>query len=219
MVLQFSLETHERSEVAWAQTVPMDVENFSVIVPQGSTFARHPVMDIELDGPRCGTVPEGTFCFDYFGDDPGSMNLRDDVRMRVASGPASAGQSIPVVTRGWPARHLWPKYAAAGFAFLSVFGALGLFLRDRKRQPRDPDALRRASLEAQREALFSSAAELDRRLDDGLMLQHEYDVAREGIRHQLGVIYRRMREMDGPASSSTTSSATATSASEASETP
>ncbi len=199
VVLQFSLETHDQSDLAWSQTVPMDVDNFTVIVPQGSTFARHPVMDVELDGPRCGEVPADTFCFDYFGDDPGGLNLRDDVHMRVARGPATAGQSVTIETRGWPARHAWPKQAAALAALLGLLAAAGLFLRDRKRRPADPEALRRTSLSAQKDALFASAAELDRRLDDGLILQHEYDVAREGIRHQLGVIYRRMREMDAPA--------------------
>lgn len=194
VVLQYSLKTHEQADVSWEQTFTMDVDALEIIVPQGSTFSRHPSMEIALDGPRCGEVADGSFCFDYFGD-TASLNLQRDVSLAVARGPVSAGQVVRVDTSGWPARSPAPRRAAAAAGLLGFFGVILLYVRDRRHRTHGDSRVREA-LTTQQEALFASAAELDRRLDDGLILQHEYDIAREGIRHQLGVLYRRERELD-----------------------
>lgn len=200
ITLQFSLKTDNAHEVEWSQLLPMPVEDFSVVVPQSSTFAKHPTLDVTIDGPSCpieGPDAATTFCFDTFDGEMGGMQLRDDIPMRIARGRGAAGQTVHVITRGWPSRTRWAEKGAiaAGALAVLVFGFL--LLRDRRVRAASPSARRMTELEAQRDALFAAAAELDQELDEGRILQRDHDVARERIRHQLGVLYRRMRELNG----------------------
>lgn len=194
VVLQYSIKTEDRSEVAFDVPVSMDVDVFTVVVPRETTLRRHPVIDVEIVAPDCADPT--TVCLQPYDGDRSGVPLRQDVDLTMVQGQASRGQTARIVTRGWPSRSRWERPVAAGAAGLAFVVAIGLFARDHRRRRTDPRELRHMALEAQRDALMESAAEMERRLDDGLMLRRDYDVAIERIRQQLGVIYRRLRELD-----------------------
>ena len=199
LIIQYSLPSDNSRTFEWAQELTMDVDRMSVVVPQGSSFARHPEFTVEIDVPMCAAGASGTsMCFDEVTDDPTGVPLREDVDVLVARGNARRGQILRVTTIGWPAPLAWKAPAGMALAGLAVLLFLLLVVRDRTSRDEDDGFSELASLNAQRDALLASAAEVERRLDDGLMLERDAEIARRRIREQLGVVYRRLREAQSP---------------------
>lgn len=200
LIIQYSLPSDNRRTFEWAQELTMDVDRMSVVVPQGSSFARHPEFTVEIDVPICADGASGTsMCFDVVTDDPDGVPLREDVDVMVARGAGRVGQVMRVTTHGWPAPLAWKGPAGAALGGLAVLLFLLLVLRDRVRADDDAAFSELASLHAQKDALLASVAEVERKLDDGLMLERDAEIARRRIREQLGVVYRRLREAEPPA--------------------
>ena len=201
LIVQYSLPSENLGTVSWEQTLSMDFQRMSIVVPQGSTFERHPSFDVALDVPMCAAGPAGTsVCFDEITDDPEGVPLRDDVDVVVGRASGREGQVLRVTTTGWPSPSQWKKPAAIGTAGFMFLLFIWLVLRDRTGRSGDALASQLASLRAQKAALLESAAEVEKRLDDGLMIERDAEIARRRIREQLGVVYRRLRETEAKAS-------------------
>ena len=201
LIIQYSLPSENRSTVEWEQRLSMDFQRMSIVIPQGSTFARHPAFDVSFDVPMCGDGAAATsICFDEITDDPQGIPLREDVDVLVARASGRRDQVLRVSTTGWPAPARWKTPTAIGFASLMVLFFGFLAVRDRAGRSGDALASQLASLRAQREALLASAAEVEKRFDDGLMIERDAAIARRRIREQLGVVYRRLRETEAGAS-------------------
>ncbi|MFT6399913.1 MAG: hypothetical protein ACJAYU_004683 [Bradymonadia bacterium] len=197
LVIQYSIPSDNRSTMAWEQPMVMEVERLSVVVPQGSSFLRHQSFNVEVDVPMCEGGPTGTsVCFDLVTDDPEGIPLQEDVDVVVARAVVREGQVLRVSTSGWPAPVRWKQPAAAGVAVLAALMFLLLFVRDRGARAEDAHLSQITSLNAQKESLLDAAAEVEHRLDDGLMLEKDAEIARRRIREQLGVVYRRLREFE-----------------------
>lgn len=197
LVIQYSIPSDNRSSLSWEQPMAMEIERLSVVVPQGSSFRRHQSFAVDVDVPMCDDGPTGTsVCFDLVTDDPEGIPLQEDVDVIVARARVREGQVLRVSTSGWPAPVRWKQPTAIGLASLAALMFLLLFIRDRGDRGGDSQRSQLASLKAQKEALLDAAAEVEHRLDDGLMLERDAEIARQRIREQLGVVYRRLRELE-----------------------
>lgn len=194
VVVQYSIPTEDRPDVAWDQLIGMDVDSFSVVIPQESTLARHPRLDVDVVTGDCADPSQ--VCLTPADDGREHVPLRQDVDIRMVRGAAAAGQTVHIATSGWPAPSRWERRVAPITAGLASIFALVLFMRERRSRPSDPTKLRIAALQSQRASLLDAAADVGRRLDDGLILERDHDLAMERIRQQLGVVYRRLRELD-----------------------
>ncbi len=197
LVIQYSIPSDNRRTLEWEQPMSLEVERLSVVVPQGSSFLRHQSFDVDVDVPMCDDGPAGTsVCFDLVTDDPEGIPLQEDIDVIVARAVAREGQVLRVATSGWPAPMRWKQPTALGLAGFAVIFVLLLLVRDRGSRNDDALGSQLSSLNAQKEALLGAAAEVEHRLDDGLMLEKDAEIARRRIREQLGVVYRRLRELD-----------------------
>lgn len=193
VVIQYSIPSHAMATVEWTQLLSMDVEAFNVIVPQSSMHARHPTLDVEIAETGCNDASRVCLALT---EDRHHLPIQPDLDIRVATGSGTAGQTVEISTSGWPSRSRLDENAAKVLGGLAVVFVALLFLRDRRTRPEDPTALRAASLRAARESLFEAARELDRQLDDGIIIESDHALQMERIRQQLGVVFRRLRELD-----------------------
>ncbi|MFT6629389.1 MAG: hypothetical protein ACJA1R_002665, partial [Flavobacteriales bacterium] len=197
LIVRFSLPTDGKSYVGWTQRLTMDVERASVVVPQVTVHEKHPTIDISFDVPICGESEQsGMMCFREISEQAEGVMMRDDVPVVVARGRASAGETMSVMTRGWPAPVPWPRWLALGLgALTSLFGSL-LYRRELRvrRAAGDAKMAARDALQRQAQELTDALSELRLDLEEGRLLERDYAIARARIREQLGVVYRRLRE-------------------------
>lgn len=203
LIVRFSLPTEGSRSLRWEQEMPMDVERASLVVPQVSTHAKHPTLNVRLNVLMCdeqGQSPDAAMmCFREISDRAEGTLLRDDMEVLVARGRAERGQIMRVHSRGWPAPYPWDRIAAIVLSLLAVGVGSFLYRRElrRRRSGVTEAGLALAALRAQREQLFATAGELEEQLARGEVLQRDYDLARARLREQLGVVLRRLRELEG----------------------
>ncbi|MCB9532193.1 MAG: hypothetical protein H6698_09495 [Myxococcales bacterium] len=195
LVVQFSLPL-ESDTLTWTQPFTRDVDHVTLGVAQTSAFERFPSLDVSVDVPMCGSgaVRERDMCFAVVDDDPTGLPIRERIATRTARGSARAGQDMRVTTRGWPTPTRWERPAGAAVFVVALLGAIVVVTRGRRRVAADGDGVR-ADLHAQRAALLAAAAELEADFRDGQLVEQDYAIARERVRQQLGVVYRRLREL------------------------
>ncbi len=198
LIVQYSIKSHDRARMTWERTLPMDIRHLMVVVPQTSRFERFPTLDVDIEAPRCGiNTPSDAVCFESIDSDPRGSRVREGTAVRVARGYGRAGQSLEVTTVGWPSSPRWERGASILVGLIVAFIGFGLIARERGRRlgPQQVSAQRLEALRAQRDALFRAGTDIEARFVAGEMLERDYEVARERIRGQLGVIYRRLREL------------------------
>lgn len=195
LVVQYSLPLEGRSTMRIEQPLAMPVQTASVMLPSETHFSRYRQLDVAFDEVPCS---DRVVCFEpptttreahviEIGVDAAQIQARD----------VPAGRGLVIETSGWPSPRTYEREAAAGAAAAALLLGAGLFVGERRRRRRDAVADARAALEGEREALLSMIAELDARLRAGELLEHDHDVARAHARERLGVVYRRLRELEG----------------------
>ena len=156
LIVLFSLPTEGARSLLWEQEMPIDVERASLVVPQVSTHAKHPTLNVRLNVPMCDDAGQGddasVMCFREISDRAEGTLLRDDMEVIVARGRAERGQVMRVQTRGWPAAYPWDRIAAITLSLVAVgFGSF-LYRRElrRRRAGVSEVGLALAALRAQR---------------------------------------------------------------------
>lgn len=193
LVVQYSLPTDGASTVSITQPLMSNVGTLSVMLPTETHFSRYRQLDVRFDEVPC---TDQVVCFDEPTADRASHVIEIGVdALQVQARDVPAGRQMVVSTSGWPAPRTWEKEAALGAGGLALLIGAGLWGTEMRRRRRDRVADACATLEAEREQLLATIAELDARLRAGELLEHDHDAALAHARERLGVVYRRLREL------------------------
>lgn len=201
LIVQYSVRHENAPSYLLEQPLSMDVELASVVVPQTTEYARHPVLDVHLDVPVCseeGAGPAGVMCFTEITDDVDDVSLAAGVDVRVArGGRAAAGDVMRVTTDGWPSPAPWRSWAGWALVLLGALAGTGLVVAEiaRRRGGSDGARLRLAALLAERERLLGEMASWSERLSRGEVLEREYELQSTRIHEELGAIFRELRNL------------------------
>jgi hypothetical protein len=205
LVVQYSLPLEGGSTMHIEQPLAMPVETVSVMLPAETHFSRYRQLDVQFDDVPCD---EGVVCFEAptMSRDAHVIEIGVDAA-QIQARSVPAGTAMVIETSGWPAPRTFEKEAAMGAGAAALLLGAGLFVGERRRRRRDAVSDARVALETEREALLATIAELDARLRAGELLEHDHDVARAHARERLGVVYRRLRELDGDGATAPTANA------------
>ncbi len=205
LVVQYSLPLDGGSTMHIEQPLAMPVETVSVMLPAETHFSRYRQLDVQFDDVPCD---QGVVCFEAptMSRDAHVIEIGVDAA-QIQARSVPAGTAMVIETSGWPAPRTFEKEAAMGAGAAALLLGAGLFVGERRRRRRDAVSDARAALETEREALLATIAELDARLRAGELLEHDHDVARAHARERLGVVYRRLRELDGDGATAPTANA------------
>lgn len=200
LIVTYSIGHDNARSLTIEQPMSLDVRGASIVIQQTTPFDRYPTLDIELDVPICsdGNI-DGLMCFSDVTDDPAAVTLFEGQDVRVArAGMAEAGDVMRYTTTGWPSPFPIRIIIAAVAVVLSLFIGLALILRELgARKGADDSSRAIAGLLAQRDEILAEAAALEEAFEHAELLERDYDRAREGLRQQLGVVFRRLRELGG----------------------
>jgi len=202
LAVRFSLKHDNERRYEFSQTMSLDADELVVIVMQETGLARHPLLDVRFDAPLCadGAAP-GAVCFDGVDENTRGLPIDPSVSARVlrASG-VSQGTVYAFTTVGWPSRVPWERWLAKGATLLALLLGIAMFAHERRRAGvrRSDASVTLRALHAQRDALLSAAVGLEASLERGELSQREYEQSMERVREELGVIFRRTRELSSP---------------------
>lgn len=198
LIVRFSLPTEGKPTLEYEQALSMDVSRMSIVIPQVSSHAKHPELDVRFDVPLCDDGAEdGVACFREISDRAEGTMLREGMEVLVARGEATDGQVVRVRTTGWPAAYPWGRTLAIvlSLLFVGAGGALYRYELQKRRATGGSAEAALAALRVQEEQLLLAAADLEEQLANGEVLQRDYDRVRGRLLEQLGVVYRRLREL------------------------
>jgi hypothetical protein len=200
LIVRYSLPHEASTRHVFERPLTMDVQAMSVVVPRETTFGRHPRLDINLTVPMCDAefaAVDGRMCFTEITDDASDLPINEGVDVIVARGGVGvAGESVYVVSEGWPARRPWETWLAFGLGAAAFVGGLAMYFAERARRAKmSRHELERRALERRRDELLTAAADLEDSWQRGEIRSRERDDGRERLREQLGITRRRLREL------------------------
>lgn len=199
LIVSYNVRHNNARSFTLEHPLSLDVQNASIVVRQTTQFERYPTLDVDLIVPICGEgSDDGLMCFAEITDEVTGVPMLDGQDVLVArGGVGSSGDVMRYTTVGWPSPFPVRVLIAASAVVISLLLGLLLIARELRRESGAEDQAERAiaGLLAQRDEIFAEAAALEEAFDEGELLERDYDRAREGLRQQLGVVFRRLREL------------------------
>lgn len=204
LVFRFSMRLPERARrltpanhLTFRQTMSLQTEGATFVVPRTTTFRKHPVIDTEMQARFCDQEGSSA-CFRRQVDEAPPGLLREGTpATALVGGRVEAGGVLEVSTTGWPAPPRSERRWALLFGLLALAAGGLVFTTQVKRfgRARDIDQ-EREILEDRRRDLIAQAEALADAWERGELRTADMEREKERIREHLGVVLRRMRQRE-----------------------